>query len=215
MTRKGRAIFMRFTDLVDPKYEADFNTWYATEHLPELLALPGFLDGARYVAVHGGPKYLAVLELESLEAIETAEYKSRTRTPWGDRAAASVIGINRARITGEQVFPKQVENPERGMAPALQIGRMSVPAAVEGDWHAWYNGEYIPGYRTVPGVICARRYRIAEGEVDYTTVYEFEHERVPESPEWAYQREHSSPKSGRMRDVMVMAAGSPGVYRRM
>jgi hypothetical protein len=99
--------------------------------------------------------------------------------------------------------------------PALQIGRMSVPSATAEEWHAWYNAEYIPGYRTVPGVIYARRYRIVEGEVDYTTVYEFEHERVPESPQWQYQREHSSPKSGRMRDVMVMAPGSPGVYRRV
>ena len=33
--------------------------------------------------------------------------------------------------------------------------------------------------------------------------------------QWNYQREHSSPKSSRMRDEMQMAAGSPGVYRRI
>src|SRR5579859_3371865 len=96
-----------------------------------------------------------------------------------------------------------------------RIGRMSVPQALAAEWNAWYNGEYIPGYRTVPGVIYARRYRVLEGEVRYTTVYEFESEAVPESAEWNYQREHSSPNSGAMRDAMTMAAGSPGVYSRL
>lgn len=66
----------------------------------------------------------------------------------------------------------------------LQIGRMSVPEEVDTEWNAWYNGEYIRGYRTVPGVIYARRYRVLEGEVGYTTVYEFQSEDVPKSAAW-------------------------------
>ena len=101
------------------------------------------------------------------------------------------------------------------MAPALQIGRMSVPDSVDQEWNAWYNGEYIPGYRKVPGVVYARRYRVVEGETRYTTVYEFEHAKVSESAQWNQQREMSSPNSGRMREVMTHATGSPGVYRRI
>ena len=33
--------------------------------------------------------------------------------------------------------------------------------------------EYVPGYRKVPGVIYARRYRVLEGSSGYGTVYEF------------------------------------------
>ena len=126
-----------------------------------------------------------------------------------------VIGTNFTRILGEQIFPDGLENADREMAAVLQIGRMSVPEAVDAAWNDWYNGEYIPGYRTVPGVIYARRYRVLEGEVRYTTVYEFESEAVPESAAWNHQREHSSPRSGAMRDAMTMAMGSPGVYRRI
>ena len=90
-----------------------------------------------------------------------------------------------------------------------------MPDNVDAEWNTWYNGEYIPGYRKVPGVIYARRYRVVEGEVRYTTMYEFEHDKVSESAEWNYQRENSSANSGRMRDTMTMAAGSPGVYRRI
>ena len=56
---------------------------------------------------------------------------------------------------------------------------------------------------------------VLEGDVRYTTVYEFESEAVPESAAWDHQREHSSPRSAAMRDAMTMAMGSPGVYRRI
>jgi hypothetical protein len=215
MAHKGQGVLLVYMDLMDPKYEEEFNAWYNTEHLPELLALPGVLDAARYVATKGGPKYLAAYELASVDALQTSEYKNRPRTPWGKRVGPTAIGKNRARIVGQQIFPSSAENPDRGMAAALQIGRMSVPESADTAWNTWYNSEYIPGYRKVQGVICARRFRVIEGEVRYTTLYEFEHDKVSESPEWNYQREHSSPNSGRMREVMTMAAGSPGVYRRI
>jgi hypothetical protein len=215
MARKGQAIFLVYTDLSDPKYEEEFNAWYNTEHLPELLALSGVLDAARYVATKGGPKYLAAYELASVDAMQTPEFPTRPRTPWGQRVSPTAIGKNRTRIVGQQIFPGGLEKPDRGMAPALQIGRMSVPESVDAEWNAWYNGEYIPGYRKVQGVIYARRFRVVEGEARYTTVYEFEHDKVSESAEWNHQRENSSPNSGRMRGVMTMAAGSPGVYRRI
>ena len=214
MARKGRAIYLVYGDLVDPAKEEEFNAWYNTEHIPELLSIPGVLDAARYVAVKGGPKYLAAYELESVDVVQTPEFKDRPRTPWGRRNSLSFSGTNRARILGEQIFPDTLENPERGMAPALQIGRMSVPESADAEWNAWYNGEYIPGYRKVPGVIYARRYRVVDGEVRYTTVYELESETVPETADWNHQRANSSPNSDRMRGVMTMASGSPGVYRR-
>jgi hypothetical protein len=215
MARKGRAILLVYTDLADEKYDEEFNAWYDTQHVPQLLEQPGFLDAARYVATRGGPKYLAAYELESVEAVQSPEYRNRTIPPWDNRMSPRVIGKNFTRIVGEQIYPDAPEEADRGMAPALQIGRMSVPDEVDADWNAWYNGEYIPGYRKVPGVIYARRYRVVEGEVRYTTVYEFENTEVPETPEWNHQREHSSPRSGPMRDAMTMADGSPGVYRRI
>ena len=215
MANKGRAIYLVYTDLVDDGSEQEFNAWYHDRHLPQLKAIAGILDAARYVAVRGGPKYLAVYELESPGVIQSDAFVNRPQTPQDQRMSPRAIGKNLARVLGEQIFPDGLENPERGMAPVLQIGRMSVPDAVEAAWNTWYNGEYIPGYRTVPGVIYARRYRVLEGEVRYTTVYEFESEAVPDSAAWNHQREHSSPNSGAMRDAMTMAAGSPGVYRRI
>jgi len=214
MVSKGHAIFLVYTDLADDGLDAEFNAWY-DRHVSQLKAIPGVLDAARYVAVKGGPRYLAAYELESAEVVHSDAFVNRPRAAEDERLAPSVVGKNFTRVLGEQIFPGELENADRPMAASLQIGRMSVPESVDADWNAWYNGEYIPGYRTVPGVIYARRFRVVEGEVRYTTVYEFDSEAVPETDAWNYQREHSSPRSGAMRDVMTMAMGSPGVYRRI
>ena len=214
MPSKGTGIFLVYTD-VGSNHEDEFNDWYNTEHLPELLAVPGILAAARYEAVKGGPKYLAAYEIESTDVLHSAAFKNRPRTPWGERMSPTVIGRNLTRVVGQQIFPENVEMPDRGMAPSLQIGRMSVPQAVDSDWNAWYSGEYVPGYRKVPGVIYARRYRVLDGATGYATVYEFENEKVSESDAWHDQRQNSSPNSERMRQAMTHAAGSPGVYRRI
>jgi len=216
MAKKGTGIFLVYTD-VDPVHDDEFNAWYNTEHLPDLLKLPGFLDAARYVAVKGGPKYLAAYELASADALRSPEFQKyrAAPSPWSRRMSPTVIGKNFTRTLGAQIFPAAPEMTDRPFPPALQIGRMSVPDNVDAEWNEWYSGEYVPGYRKVPGVIYARRYRIAEGETRYATVYEFEHEKVSETAEWNKQREGSSPRSGRMRDVMTHAPGSPGVYRRI
>jgi hypothetical protein len=125
-----------------------------------------------------------------------------------------VTGKNVTRIAGQQIFPTTLENTDRGMAPALQIGRMSVPESADADWNEWYNNEYIPGYLKVHGVIYARRYRAVDGGRNFATVYELANDKVSESADWSHQREHSSPRSASMRALMTMAAGSPGVYRR-
>lgn len=216
MAKKGNGIFLVFTD-IDPKHEEEFNAWYNTEHLGDLLKLPGFLEAGRYVATKGGPKYLAVYELSSADALKSPEFQ-RLRanpSPWSRRMSPTAIGQNVARTLGAQIFPASPEIRDRGMAPALQIGRMSVPDDVDREWNEWYNNEYIPGYRKVPGVIYARRFRVVEGQTHYATVYEFEHTKVSETADWNKQRESSSPRSGRMREAMTHAPGSPGVYRRI
>ena len=214
VAHKGRGIFLVYVD-IEAKDAKEFNEWYNTEHLPELLAVPGILAAARYEAVKGGPKYLACYELDNMAVMHTPAFTNRPRTPWGQRVSPSVIGTNLTRIVGEQIYPDRIEMPERDMAPVLQIGRMSVPAEADAEWNAWYNNEYIPGYRKVPGVIYARRYRVHEGTSGYTTVYEFASTAVPESAEWKEQQQHSSSNSPRMRQAMTHAPGSAGVYTRI
>lgn len=97
------------------------------------------------------------------------------------------------------------------MAPALQIGRMAVPADQEDQWNHWYNTVYTANYEKVPGCIRARRFRAVRGEPKYSVVYEFENDKVSETAEWLKQRD-INPDNEKMRSMMTHAPGSPGVW---
>jgi hypothetical protein len=68
---------------VDPSVEQQWNNWYDTKHLPEIVDCPGFLSGARYRAEdEAGPRYLTIYELSGPEALESDEF--RNRRGWRD-----------------------------------------------------------------------------------------------------------------------------------
>ena len=212
--RKGSALLMVWADVPADK-EAEFNRWYNEEHMAERMSIPGFLGGARYEAVKGGPKHLAYYELESVAVLQTDAYKrvQNNPTPWTKRSGPASIATGYIRNVYTMIHPKAVTPQIAGsaMAPALQIGRMDVPAEVDAEFNDWYNSIYVPNYEKVPGVIRGRRYRATEGMPTYLTLYEFEHPKVSESAEWKTQQ-NISPVSARMRPHMRHATGSPGVY---
>jgi hypothetical protein len=61
VAKKGNGIFLVFTD-VDPQHEGELIAWYNTEHLGDVLKLPGFLDAAAYAATKGGPTDLSIIQ---------------------------------------------------------------------------------------------------------------------------------------------------------
>jgi len=215
--RKGTALLMVFTD-IDTEQDADFNNWYNQEHVPDLLALPGFLNAARYEAARGGPRYLACYELENAEAVQTPEYLAFRRSPseWTQRVTPSGIGRNYVRNVYTQIYPQENDPAVmgRGMAPALQIGRMKVPAEIEAKYNEYYDTVRTPGNLQVPGCLAVRRYQAVEGEPKYMTVYEFEHEKVPETQPWK-ERSSQDNMHSYIGGTYGHAPGSPGVYRRI
>jgi len=212
--KKGTALLMVWADVPADK-EKDFNRWYNEEHLAERLAIPGFLSGARYEAVKGGPKHLAYYELESPAVLESAAYKRVQANPTEatKRYGPGTIATTYIRNIYTMIHPKTLAPPaaESGPAPSLQIGRMDVPREVDDEWNTWYNTTYVPNYEKVPGVIRGRRYRAITGTPTYLTFYEFEHPKVSESAAWNAQRD-ISPANARMRGHMRHTQGSPGVY---
>ena len=214
MPHKGTAALLFFTDLSDEKFEGQFGCWLKNECLPKALDTPGVLDGGRYVAVKGRPKYLTLFEIENIDVADAPAFKTCLEA-LGQFLNSSKMGVNEAIILGQQFYPDQPDQTDRLMAPCLQIGRMSVPANIDHEWNDWYNTKYAPGFLVVPGVIYARRFRVKRGNVQYMTIYEFEHDGVSESDAWKFQRRHSSMDTPRMREASEMASGSPGIYRRV
>jgi hypothetical protein len=88
MPAKARYEFIASMD-VDPTKEALFNEVYDTEHIPNLLKVPGVLSVKRYtiepltlsiggekkkIVAEGEPRYSAVYELESPEVLVSATW---------------------------------------------------------------------------------------------------------------------------------------------
>lgn len=215
---RGNALLMAWTD-VDPEHEAAFNEWYDTEHMLRLANVPGFISGARYRALRGGPKYLAMYELEEHTVLRTSAFLDEIRfRPSAARTKVSPSNIGRNFLLNayRRIFPIMSQPADETWEPApfLQMGRMDIPAVMEDEFNDWYNTVFIPDFLTVPGVMRARRFKAIEAEPKYLTVYEFANGKVSDSPEWAAARDRN-PWTKRVRPHLKLDAGSPAVFERI
>ena len=83
--------------------EDDVAAWYTEEHIPMLLAVPGWRRIRRFRltrALDGpGPDFLSVHELAGPEVLEEPGYRAAISTPWRDRVVASALRRER-RVFG-------------------------------------------------------------------------------------------------------------------
>ena len=89
---RPRTLLVVLSD-IRPELEPDFVRWYDEEHLPQRLAVPGFIRAARYEAgpaVYSAslampeappPKHLAVYEMEGPEVLESEPYRQLIANP--------------------------------------------------------------------------------------------------------------------------------------
>jgi hypothetical protein len=79
----GRAAVAMWWD-ISPEMKAEFEDWHSHEHMPERLAIPGFLRGTRWIALSGEPSYFILYEAARLATITRGAYLERLNnpTPW-------------------------------------------------------------------------------------------------------------------------------------
>lgn len=193
-TNRGTGLLIVWTD-VEPEYEAEFNEWYNQEHIPQLLAVAGFLTGRRYQAVDGRPKYVAIYDLADESVTKSRPFLEvrNKRTPWTARMLPHFQNTQRG------VF-KQILS--HGVPPTLDAEfvltvRLNAPAEHEKDFNAWYNDDHIPALVSVPGVYCARRFvRIDDdelalkGDQKFLALYEMRDGGITKSAEWNKARDY-------------------------
>lgn len=210
----GKALLLPMMD-IDPEFEEAFNRWYDERYLLLLRTMPGFLSGRRYRAIEGQPKYLAAYELADLSALESPEYV-HTRA-WDAHAAPEDRAMfarmrNLTRGVYEHLLTLPDPEPtDLSAARALLLVGLEVPPEHDEEFNAWYNTEHLPLLAGVPGVIRARRYRLASGPAGsvgpkgdpttYVALYDLERPEVQASAEWARRRE--TPWSARILKRLV------------
>ena len=66
---------------VKPGREADFETWFQSEHLAERLAVPGFQFGRRHEAISGAPRFFVFYVTDGPEVLTSEPYCDRVDNP--------------------------------------------------------------------------------------------------------------------------------------
>jgi hypothetical protein len=180
-TQSANGLLAVWTDIA-PEAEREFNEWYDSEHIPQLLGVPGFLSGRRYQAVEGEPKYLALYDLTDAEVLKSDAFRQVREMPTEWTKKMLPLFRNTAIGTYRQIFSHGTR-PAKDADFVLTV-RLNIPAEKEQDFNEWYNVDHVPALVGVPGVSCARRYVAVEGDPKYLAVYEMNDARVPKSPEW-------------------------------
>ena len=177
--------------------EDEFHDWYDTEHIPERLRVPGFLNAERWLGSANPKQSVALYDLESVGVLHSAPYLAvggANGSPWTKRVTSRTRSI--MRLEGEQIRPGEALAPV-GQAAALLLIAMNVAPEHEGEFNEWYNSEHLPALGAVPGVLCARRYRGTGATQRYAATYHFANPDVPSSAAW--KSAANTPWTERMR----------------
>lgn len=82
-------LLVTFSDCKDPKREKEYNDWYDNIHMPDMLEVPGFISGSRWVSADNKEneirKYLSVYWLET-DDLKDFNEKMRKRGMWTMKA---------------------------------------------------------------------------------------------------------------------------------
>jgi hypothetical protein len=102
MPMAGTGMLMTSMD-IDAAHEQEFNQWYDREHLAERVAIDGFLEARRYVAVDAAPKYLGLYSTATFDVLDSDAYRKAlaSQTAWSLANIARFKNMLRsvARIT--------------------------------------------------------------------------------------------------------------------
>ncbi len=151
--------------------EDEFNDWYDTEHIPERLRVPGFINAERWIGADNPQIAFAIYDLDTIDVLHSAPYLAFSGvnySPWTKRVEYQMQKLG--RFVGEQLVPgRQAAPPNAG---GLLFFAMNVEAAAEAEFNQWYDTEHLPALAAVPGCLCARRFK-AEGSATqkYFAIY--------------------------------------------
>ena len=163
--------------------EDEFHDWYDLEHIPERLAIPGFLNAQRWIGVDNPKISLATYDLDEVGVLQSPPYQAiagANSSPWTKRTARFRKSL--MRFEGTQLFPGDQTAPDG--AAALLLVSMNVAPEHENEFNEWYNIEHIPALGSVPGTLSARRYRGTGATQRYAALYHFAGPDVIRSAAW-------------------------------
>jgi hypothetical protein len=126
---------------------AEHDDWHTHEHLPERLAIPGFLRGSRWVAPQRQPRYLVLYEVEQLATLSSDAYLQRLNhpSPWTTKTMPHYRGMTRGLCSVTGSFGL-------GVGGSCQLLRFKPAQRSVDILRKWLCEETLPGLATRPGL---------------------------------------------------------------
>ncbi|KAA0076946.1 DUF4286 family protein [Tardiphaga sp. P9-11] len=120
----GTGMLMTSMD-IDAAHEQEFNAWYDREHLAERVAIEGFVEARRYVAVNARPKYLGLYSTATFDVLDSDAY----RTALANQTKWSLANIGRFQNMLRSVARITVS---RGQGRGAALGLVRIRPPVDG-----------------------------------------------------------------------------------
>jgi len=141
---------------IDLTIKDEFDDWHAHEHMPERLALPGFLRGSRWESVDGHNSYFILYELEDLAVLTAGPYLNslNSPTPWSRQMMPHHRDMVRSLCHVQSGFGV-------GLGDAILTVRLAPQAGAERRLEQWLNVELLPKLPARRGMVMSRLLRDA------------------------------------------------------
>ena len=146
MALLGQAAMLLSFD-VAPGAIPEHDDWHTHEHLPERLAIPGFLRGTRWVALRGQPRYFVMYEVEQLSTLASEAYLERLNnpSPWTQKMMPHYRGMTRGLCTVAGSFGL-------GTGHAGLLLRFKPAQGKESSLRKWLLEDALPKLPSMPGI---------------------------------------------------------------
>ena len=139
---------------VAAQVQLEHDDWHSHEHLPERLAIPGFLRGSRWRALAGGPAYFVMYEVTELGALSSPAYVERLNhpSPWTAKMMPSYRGMRRGLC-------EIVARSGHGLGGFGLLLRLDVEPHSQARVCEWLAGEVLPALTAQTGLASAVLFR--------------------------------------------------------
>jgi len=105
-----------------------YERWLVEEHIPERLALPGFLEARRYESLYGHPRFFIAYTVASPDALASPEYLARLASPTPQTREVMKGFRNMVRTACSVAY----RSPRHGVGGCLVTAYAEQPASVNG-----------------------------------------------------------------------------------
>lgn len=170
----GRGVLAFWHD-VAPGGEAEFDHWHVREHIPERVAVPGFLRARRYVSGTAPPRYFYFYETESLETLRSPAYLARLGdpTPWTRRTLPLVRNNTRTAC-------RVIQSLSTGVGGTVATLTFGPRPGHDEELRSWLTGTALPAVAGRPGIVGTH---LLQGDVAVSTAAKGDEKKLLERPD--------------------------------